>query len=65
MAQMKQVPSLDVITGLRIKGIFRENGEYVIIFEYQTRKYQKIYRLIAGKTGLRFELDSCKRIPKN
>lgn len=51
---------LDVIPGLYIQDIFREkNGEFVAILKYTTIKQQKVYHLIAGKTGLRFELNSC------
>ena len=55
-----QFPKLDAIPGLYIEDIFREkNGEFVAILKYTTIKQQKIYHLIAGKTGLRFELSSC------
>ena len=59
MAQKKkQLLALDAIPGLYIEDISRENAESVITLNYVTEKQQKIYRLIAGKNGLRFELDS-------
>jgi len=60
MANMKnQFVKLDTIPGLYIEDIFREkNGEFVATLKYTTSKQQKTYHLIAGKTGLRFELSS-------
>jgi hypothetical protein len=59
MEQRKgQLPALDAIPGLSIEDISRENAEFVITLKYVTEKQQKTYRLIAGKTGLRFELNS-------
>jgi hypothetical protein len=63
MADMKnQFAGLDTIPGLYIEDIFLEkNGEFVATLKYTTIKQQKIYHLIAGKTGLRFELSSYNR----
>ena len=50
---------LDAIPGLYVEDILREkNGEFVATLKYITKKQQKTYHLIAGKTGLRFELRS-------
>jgi hypothetical protein len=54
-----QLAKLATIPGLYIEDIFREkNGEFVATLKYTTIKQQKVYHLIAGKTGLRFELSS-------
>ena len=59
MAQGKeQSPDMNVIPGLFVEDILHDKAEFIITLKYLTKKQEKTYRLIAGKTGLRFELKS-------
>ena len=59
MVQRKeQSPDMNVIPGLSVEDILHEKAEFIITLKYLTKKQEKIYRLVAGKTGLRFELKS-------
>ncbi|MFC1714033.1 hypothetical protein ACFL6S_10200 [Candidatus Poribacteria bacterium] len=63
MAQRKELPpDLNVIPGLSVEDILHEKAEFIITLKYLTKKQEKTYRLVAGKTGLRFELNSYRAI---
>jgi hypothetical protein len=59
MAQKREPsPDLNVIPGLSVEDILHEKTEFIVTLKYLTKKQEKTYRLIAGRTGLRFELKS-------